>query len=395
VRWRILLFLLRRVEPTFIRVREKLLLWAQRRDTWLRRQFLALLDPNRNEILSLLVLGLLLIGATWTFLAILEDVVSQDDLVGLDRAVYAFLRGLRTAWADRLMIVITELGDSVVTTAVAAAAILWLAWHRAWRAAAHLAAAVLFASLFNTIIKVTLHVGRPTNLYTGWTAYSFPSGHATINVALYGFLCFLIARECRPRLRSIVIGGVAIFVSMIAFSRIYLGAHWFSDVVAGVAFGLMWISLLGLVYLWHNPPPIGAERLLALVCSVLIVVGGFHVARSYNFDWERHAVHRDLRLPWPSNPSLYRYEARQIDDRAGREAPEAGSLDSLHPPHLLDAFRSPPLREILGTGADVDGCASVYLSIRGVEQFFATVGRTSHGYDWRRRSPNIGVFCSL
>ncbi|MGT2467591.1 phosphatase PAP2 family protein (plasmid) [Mesorhizobium atlanticum] len=59
-------------------------------------------------------------------------------------------------------------------------------------------------------------------------------------------LAFLIARELRPTLRVLVALVAAILIFMIAFSRLYLGAHWLSDVLGGLAFGCAWLALLGL-----------------------------------------------------------------------------------------------------------------------------------------------------
>ncbi|WP_426130369.1 phosphatase PAP2 family protein [Pararhizobium sp. PWRC1-1] len=97
-----------------------------------------------------------------------------------------------------------------------------------------LVVAVAGASALNTIIKLTLHRARPDELlYSGWSAFSFPSGHSTANMVLYGFLAFLIARDIRPAPQVLVGLFAAMLIFLIAFSRLYLGAHWFSDVVGG------------------------------------------------------------------------------------------------------------------------------------------------------------------
>src|SRR5258707_11414618 len=97
------------------------------------------------------------------------------------------------------MIAITELGDTVVVLPVTIIVILWLAWKRTWRTAAYWLTAIAGAAALNTGIKAALHRVRPGELfYSGWSVFSFPSGHSTMNVVLYGFLAFLIAREIRP-----------------------------------------------------------------------------------------------------------------------------------------------------------------------------------------------------
>jgi undecaprenyl-diphosphatase len=256
---------------------------------------LELLDPSRSDIRGLAFLAALLIGSAWLFFGILEDVVSGDPLVRADAAIYQALQELRTVPGDTAMLAITELGDPVVVTAVTIAVLLWLAWKRAWRTAVFWLAAVGGASALNTVIKVTLHRPRPTELlYTGWSAFSFPSGHSTVNLALYGFLAILIGRELRPAWRLPVTLIALSFVLLIAFSRVYLGAHWFSDVVGGLAFGAAWLSVLAFFYMRKPAPPVGAVRLTAVACLALALAGGLNVYRHHSLDVERYAVKRAM-----------------------------------------------------------------------------------------------------
>ncbi|MFD2029302.1 phosphatase PAP2 family protein [Ancylobacter dichloromethanicus] len=136
-----------------------------------------------------------------------------------DSAIYRALQDLRTAPGDAVMIAITELGDTVVVVAVTVIVFLWLAWKRAWRTAAYWLVAIAGASALNTAIKMALHRARPGDLhYSGWSAFSFPSGHSTINLVLYGFLTFLIAREFRSALRvSVALGAATLIFFLIGF----------------------------------------------------------------------------------------------------------------------------------------------------------------------------------
>jgi len=286
VRWT-----LRRGIPLLIIGVERLRAWAGAHDTWLSRNLTSLLDPSQHEARALALPMVLLIAAAWLFFGILEDVVSGDPLVLADGAIYRALQDIRTAPGDAVMIAITELGDTAVVVAVTIIIFLWLAWKRAWRTAAYWIAAIAGASALNTAIKVALHRARPGELlYSGWSAFSFPSGHSTINMVLYGFLGFLIARELRPTLRVSVVLGAAVLIFMIAFSRLYLGAHWLSDVLGGLAFGSAWLALLGLSYLRRQTKRIEPGGLLAVGCAVLILAGGFHIYRSHATDIQRYAV---------------------------------------------------------------------------------------------------------
>jgi undecaprenyl-diphosphatase len=132
------------------------------------------------------------------------------------------------------------------------AVLFWFAWRRTWRTAGWLLA-ITGATAINTAIKLALHRARPAELfYSGASAFSFPSGHSTANTVLYGFLAFLIAIGVRPTWRIPVVFAATFIALLIAFSRLYLGAHWFSDVTGGLAFGIAWIAVLA-----HLPPQAG------------------------------------------------------------------------------------------------------------------------------------------
>lgn len=269
--------------------------FARTHDSWTSRHILSLLDPTQTEVRALAALGAVLIGSLWVFFGILEDVVGGDPLVRADVAVFYFLRELRTDVTDQVMIAVTELGDGIVTIAVASTVIFWLAWRGAWRAAAYWTVTICCAALFTAVLKLILHHPRPIEIYSGWEAYSFPSGHATISTALYSFLAMLIAREAPARWRLWVLVAGAVWVFAIAFSRLYLGAHWLSDVLAGLAFGVSWSALLSIAYFRRSPLAIDAASLCVVVGVTLTLVGGLHIAHENDSDIIRYAINREQR----------------------------------------------------------------------------------------------------
>jgi len=274
----------RRLPPLTAAAQRRLWRWAGRRHTWIGRQLLSILDPQRRELPGLALLGALLAASLWLFFGVLQDVLTGDPLVRANEAVYHFLQTLRNVWVDRVMVAITELGDLTVVAAVTLAAILWLLWRRNWRGAAHVAAAVAATSLFTLLMKITLRVPRPYALSTGWGVFAFPSGHSAANAALYGFLAVMVSWEVGRRWRVVMASLAVLFVGAIAFSRVYLGAHWLSDVLAGLAFGTAWAAFLGIAYLRRNPRPIGAAGLCAAAGLALLVAGVVHVGRRHSQD---------------------------------------------------------------------------------------------------------------
>jgi undecaprenyl-diphosphatase len=98
------------------------------------------------------------------------------------------------------------------------------------------------------------------------------------------------------RWRVAAVLTVVLLVSSIAFSRLYLGALWLSDVAAGFAFGVAWIALLGLAYLQHAPRSVGASGIAAVVGVTLLTAGVVHIALAHGADMQRYAVNQPVRM---------------------------------------------------------------------------------------------------
>lgn len=258
--------------------------------------FAGLLDPARREQRALLISGIMLIGSAWLFFLILEDVVTGAPLVRVDQGVYQMLQSLRTPSGDKVVVVVTELGDTIVIAAVAVAVFGWLAWRRAWRAMGYWAACICFGQLTTTMLKSVLQRPRPeSGLYEGMSAYSFPSGHATMSTVVYGFLAVLVARELAPERRWLPYAVTASLVGAIALSRLYLGAHWMSDVVGGMSLGLVWISLLAIGYFRHGVVASLGHGLTAAAALALVLGGAWHAASTHVSDLERYARKIEVR----------------------------------------------------------------------------------------------------
>lgn len=293
--WKLLRWALRYGLPRLVRTVARTRGWARRGDGIGARTVSYLMGRTPGDAIALLVAGVVIIAAAWIFLAVLEDVINGDPLVQLDNSVFQGLQVLRTRTGDAIMIILTELGDAVVVSAVTAAVFLLLVMRRAWRSALLLLIAVAGGSLVNTVIKGTLHRVRPGEMaYHGWSEFSFPSGHSTLNAILYGFLAVLIEREVRPAWRLPFAFAAMLIALSIAFSRVYLGAHWFSDVVAGLSFGTLWLAAVSFILLRGRREAIGPVRIAMVAGAALLVVGGFHIHQNRAADVRRYAVQQPI-----------------------------------------------------------------------------------------------------
>lgn len=269
--------------------------WLSRSLDWSRchpllgRVTRALVDPAQPESRALLVLALVLLSAGMGFSYMLWRVLSHAGPPQVDSGFDSLMLSLRTPWVDQLMVALTMLGDPTVYLPVAATVLATLLWQRNTPAAWHWLAALGFGVLLSSALQWSLAAPRPHELYLGFSTFAVPTAHATVSTVMYGFLAVLAARELGPRSRLSVYLGAGAVIVLIAFSRLYLSAHWLSDVFGGLTLGLAWVVVLGIAYRRHNPPPLAAGRLLAATGAGLLVFGSIHVASNLDREVRRYA----------------------------------------------------------------------------------------------------------
>lgn len=237
----------------------------------------------------LLAAAVLVLGGSWLFLGILEDVISGDPLVVVDAFVHESIQSLRTPAGDRFMVAVTELGDVQVVLPVIMVVLGWFIALRLWRTAVYWLAAVGVAEALVKVIKLALHRQRPDALYVGVEQFSFPSGHATLSVVVYGFLAFLLASGAPQRLRVFIVSVAMVLIGAVASSRLYLGSHWMSDVLAGLSFGTAWIAALAVSYIYQRREPLRTGHLAAAVFATFAIAATVHVVTSHGADLLRYS----------------------------------------------------------------------------------------------------------
>lgn len=248
-----------------------------------------LVDARRHGFGFPLLAALLTLGSAWLFLGVLEEVATGDLLVDVDVIVHGVLQQLRTPRMDSAMVAVTELGDVQVLLPVILASLAWFVWRRLWRTSLYWLAAVGVAQILVKVLKLALQRPRPGAFYDGVEAFAFPSGHATMSVVAYGFLAFLICRKQRAVTSLLIAATAALFVSLIAFSRLYLGVHWASDVIAGTSFGLAWIGALAMAHTYRTDEDARPNQLAIVVVVTLLVSGTWHIMQNHARDSLRYA----------------------------------------------------------------------------------------------------------
>ena len=193
---------------------------------------------------AVLVAALLLFGGLWTFGVLAEDLLTGDPLVQVDQRVAGWLHDRATPGLTTAFEAVTTLGSAGVLVPLTLVVVLALLVRTKRAEALFLTLVLVGAEGLTLILKAGFERQRPffPDPLATESSFSFPSGHATVSLAVYGALGFLLARRSSSwRGRALWLAAAAGLVLLIGASRLVLGVHFLSDVLAGYSAGLVWL----------------------------------------------------------------------------------------------------------------------------------------------------------
>ena len=202
----------------------------------------------RGEYLGVhLTIGLVIsIGALWLFGGVTEDVIHHDPLTELDIDIATWFRAHATPLLDRVGVGVSLLGAPATMAGVAVIVALVLIVRRRWIPLGGWVGVFVGGGILDWALKQVVHRPRPPGAaaFLNGTSFSFPSGHAMGSLFGYGMLAYLLVRfwATTRKVRITIIVVAVVLVVSIGLSRLYLGVHYFSDVIAGYAAGLVWLA---------------------------------------------------------------------------------------------------------------------------------------------------------
>ncbi len=205
----------------------------------------------RNPWLFAALAGSALLYVTFLISGLAEDVLDGEKIVAIDGWLVRWLAGHRTPLGIAVFKCITAAGAwQVVLVVFAVVALAAAVWKPYRRTALALAMACAGSELVVFFGKIGFGRPRPPAVLSVVTSLDagFPSGHASVSVALYALCFYLLSRMARSkRVKALCMSLAGLFPLLIGFSRLYLGAHYLSDVLAGWGVGTWWsILVLGL-----------------------------------------------------------------------------------------------------------------------------------------------------
>jgi undecaprenyl-diphosphatase len=223
-----------------------------------RRWLHQLWRMTQDELFQVLLVSLVVVAGTWVFVELAGDVL-EGDTQAFDRWLLDALRSPENPgwprgprWLVEVGRDITAFGSSVVVTLLTAAVVGYLWLQRKYGALGFVVVVTSGGGLLSHLLKGFFARARPDPVPCLWVSSpSFPSGHATLAAVVYLTLGILLARlEPRPLLKAYFLGVMMTLTVLVGVSRVYLGVHYPTDVLAGWTVGLVW-GLLCWLAAWY------------------------------------------------------------------------------------------------------------------------------------------------
>lgn len=259
---------------------------------------------NHNQLI--LVFYAIISGCIFLWLAI--DTYANSLLYQINYPLSQFFLSLRTDLNSNVGIAFTVLGSPQVMLGSAILIFTWLAIKKYWRAAIHLAIISFLAVGSIHFGKSLFYSPRPGMLAAHDLTSSFPSGHTCLTITILGFLAVLISSELPHGKRGIPYLIAIIFTIFVALSRMFLGAHWLTDVLGGVFLGITIILLTTLSYRRSHVPAIPPIK-LATLCSIIVIglwlVVGWHDFKKLQYEYTPvWPVYQMTQQDWHNKPII-------------------------------------------------------------------------------------------
>ncbi len=260
------------IAPRTDQLMQRLIDWSQRHPLTGRIPA-AILVPEQSEIRGLSLLVMLLTISTFGFVLISQLSSSQPILYNLDLLLWHTLQTLRSPPIDHLMVFVSSLANFNLLAAFTLLVASVLLALRRYQALWHWLVAFAFPAALITSLQAFGLITEQLPLTPG-SPLSYLDPRTTLATVVYGFSAILVTRQIPFRGRPYIYLATSLGILFIAFSQLYLGLAWFSDVLGGLFFASAWTALLGIAYRRHATAaiPLHGHKLIWLPLLVVPVI---------------------------------------------------------------------------------------------------------------------------
>lgn len=239
-------------------------------------------SPKEFPLASLFLLVLMsALFWAWTLILLKTPWLSQ-----LDQSILSLCQSIRGTMADQIFVFLTLLGNEAFLYCSFILLILLFVIKKQVIAAVHLAGGGLITAAVTHGFKAWFSIPRPELVMTPPSSFAYPSGHSSGAVILWGLLASFIAQDMahNQRWRAYLVCFTPML--LIAFSRVFLGVHWFSDIIGGLALGLSICALTRISYSRYQAKPLNLikENKWELVLFFLLWAGAAMIYQSFHYE---------------------------------------------------------------------------------------------------------------
>ncbi|ARU58162.1 DedA family multipass membrane protein/PAP2 superfamily lipid phosphatase [Oleiphilus messinensis] len=250
----------------------------------------SMLGQRPGQPLTFPLNSLAMLAASCSLFVIIALLVSHTNFFSdANQFFQSFFQTLRHPILDPLMVGITLLGDPTLLYITFSLGVALLVFRGYYAAALHVALAGLLTVALSYGLKAYFAIPRPELVLNPPATFAFPSGHSSGATVYIGLLAAFIGNEFEPGKRRMFYLCAAIPVLLIALSRLYLGVHWFTDILGGILLGLGIVAVTRLSYNRYDHTPLSADVFTWCALFVGLLATGIYLQLAWNDAMQRYA----------------------------------------------------------------------------------------------------------
>jgi len=251
-------------------------------------------DKNRTHGQLTLAFYLILASILFCYLVSYLSWYGPENIF-INNVLFHLLRSFRGPTSDNIMLFFSTLGEATVVGPVCITLFIYFAFSKRWHTAWHIFALGALDVVTVELSKHLLKESRPWGTFNPPSTFAFPSGHSVLAITIYLGVALLLAKAMNLQNRWRLYWPTLLFILAISTSRIYLGAHWFTDVLGGWLLGTIILILVALSY---NRKAELLLRPLGIFLTIILTLSITYTA----FDYRYHQTYRQnaALLDWPT-----------------------------------------------------------------------------------------------